>query len=139
MSLKEKLLSIGGTDIFSNQLEHDPDAGLLLEKGKVFEGYKAYVEMKPHQCHWNVSALFENKIIDYIVIGYALNSDDVWFQHTWGLKDGVIIDTAEVNFLHIKTYFGIVLDDPNSFVELCKNNPAGSGKVRRISSISANR
>ncbi len=129
--LATRLLGIGGNSVFGNQIQNDPDCDLLLEQGKVFSGYKAFIEMQPHQCHWNVAQLFEEKVIEHIAIGYALNYEGIWFQHTWGLKDSVIVETSEANFLYVKTYFGIVLEKPLEFVELCKNNLPGNGKVRR--------
>ena len=132
MKLREYLLSLDGTSIFGDQIEYDPDVNLLLEQGKIFSGNKAFVDMQANGCHWNVTYLFEQGSIDQIVIGYAMNPQGVWFQHTWGIKDDIIVETSEVNFFHIKTYFGVVLDDPLSFVELCNNNPKGSGKVRRV-------
>ncbi len=132
MNLSNHLLSIGGNSIFSDQIEYDPDVDLLLKEGRIFSGSKAFIEMQVNECHWNVAHLFENKVIDQIVIGYALNYEDIWFQHTWGLKEGVIIETSEVNFVNIKIYFGTILSAPHSFIKLCKNNPAGNGKVRRV-------
>lgn len=132
MSLSKQLLTIGGKDIFGDQIQYDPDCDLILEQGKIFSGKKAFIEMLPNACHWNVSHLFENGVIDKIVIGYALSKEGAWFQHTWGIKDSTIIETSEVNFLNIETYFGVVMEDPKVFVELCNNNPKGSGKVRRV-------
>ena len=132
MSLSKTLLALGGKDILGDQIQYDPDCELIKNKGQIFIGQKAFVEMSANGCHWNISKLFEEGLIDHIVIGYALSDSDVWFQHTWGIKDNFIIETSEVNFLHIKFYYGVTLDDPISFVELCNSNPQGNGKVRHI-------
>jgi hypothetical protein len=131
MNLSNLLLSFGGNSVYGDQIEHDPDCQELLEKGKIFAQKRAFIEMEMNECHWNISRLFEDNVIDKIVIGYALSKLGTWFQHTWGLREDTLVETTEVNFLYVETYFGIVLEDPKTFVELCKNNPAGSGKVRR--------
>lgn len=130
-NLSEHLLSLGGTSIFSDQISYDPDCEQILNNSKTFFGEKICIEMLPNACHWNISELFEKKLVDQIVIGYALSSDNVWFQHTWGMKNNILVETSKVNFFNIKVYYGMILEDPSSFVILCNNNPKGNGKVRR--------
>ncbi len=130
--LKMRLLSVGGNFFFGDQLEKDPDCKLILETGQVFSPATNFIEMQPHRCHWNVAELYDNSLINQIVIGYALNFEEYWFQHTWGLANSVLVETSHVNCVGVKLYFGAILADPLLFVNCCKQNPPGGGKVRRI-------
>jgi hypothetical protein len=131
-SLVEHLLSIGGTKLFGDQIYYDPDCKLILESGRIFSTVlKRLVPMDDHRCHWNVSTLYKQSVLTEIAIGYALNYQEEWFQHTWGMQNETLVETTEINYNNIRLYYGVVLDDPCSFVRSCEQNPPGSGRVRR--------
>jgi hypothetical protein len=130
--LVQHLLSIGGREMFSDQIYYDPDCKLLLDFGRVFPTtLKRLVPMDEHRCHWNISSLYKQSLLTGIVIGYALNYQEEWFQHTWGMRDETLVETTEINYNNIRLYYGVILNDPCSFVDWCDQNPPGSGRVRR--------
>lgn len=131
-ALQQHLLTLSGIGFFKDQLEFDPDCEFILEFGRVFDEPKCYIEMAAHRCHWNISQLFTRGCLTDIIIGYALNIEGYWFQHTWGMIDRKIVETSKVNFENIKIYFGAVVNDPSAFADWCAQNPPGKGKVRRI-------
>jgi hypothetical protein len=60
------------------------------------------IKMKQSSCHENCEKLFMEGKIDSCVFGYALSNDGLFRVHSWGLKDGKIIETTEKRLL----YFG---------------------------------
>lgn len=118
---------------------HDPDAALLVDKGQLMstEGFiKIYGENG--QCHWNTAKLFEQGAIDNIVIGYTLQHNSRydtigWYQHTWGLKDGKIVETTFFNAGNEK-YYGVVLNkaDSAAFAKYTLSKKPGVGAVRKV-------
>jgi hypothetical protein len=130
--LIQRLLSLGGRKMFGDQIYYDPDCKFIFTSGKSFPAFPKYlIAMNDHECHWNISNLYKQSMLSEIVIGYALSYDEDWFQHTWGMCGETLIETSEINFNNIKLYFGAVLFDPDRFVDWCKKNPPGSGRVRR--------
>jgi hypothetical protein len=131
-NLVQHLLSIGGREMFGDQIYHDPDCKLIFDSGRVFSAtIKRLIPMDDHWCHWNISSLYKQSLLTEIVIGYALNYHGQWFQHTWGMQEETLVETTEINYNNIRLYFGAILDDPCSFVEWCEQNLPGSGRVRR--------
>lgn len=122
------------------QMEGDPDLTEIFKKGQVFDPEERTRVMGPGrdgECHWNAAKLFRAGKIDSIVIGYAFNNNmngRYWFQHTWGLKDGQIVETTPSNW-DVRKYFGLNLSKQESkaFADWAKANPPGGGKVRLIS------
>jgi hypothetical protein len=125
----------------ADQFVNDPNSDLILKRGKYTPisdttNYEKDGRDWDHlgengECHWNVAKLQENKEIDSTVIGYAFSDDLGWFQHTWGLKNGKIVETTSGN-QNAKGYFGAALTkkEADSFAAWCKANPPGAGKVR---------
>lgn len=119
-----------------NQLKHDPDAKLIAEKGSSQSTKGAtYVAGKEGQCHWNTAKLFKEGKIDAVVIGYARTPKGVnppnWHQHTWGMKNGKIVETTASNKGNLH-YFGVKLGkaDSGKFADWAIANPPGGGVVR---------
>jgi asparagine synthetase A len=52
--------------------------------------------MNGYDCHTNISTLYDKQDIDEIMTGYALNSNNVWEYHSWGVKGDKIIETTIV-------------------------------------------
>jgi hypothetical protein len=118
-----------------DQLLHDPDAAIIESQGRLVEASKNNrqgVFGPDGECHWNVADLFREGKIDAIVIGYAKNRSAGWHQHTWGEKDGKIVETTPSN-MSSTHYFGVALDkqDSRAFAAWTKANKPGMGKVRR--------
>ena len=111
---------------YDGEVENDPDIGLLTDRGRYYSP-KSMIRMplRPQKCHWNVAALYESGKIDKIVIGYMHNAASIpdwlntntWIQHTWGLKDGKIVETTPANF-RADNYYGMELNhrEANAFV-----------------------
>jgi len=116
------------------QFDGDPDMERILSKGKEMST-KGLVKkpMADGQCHWNSSKLFQKGEVDAIVIGYAYNPRQGWFQHTWGEKDGEVVETTSSNF-NSTHYYGVALkgDEATAFAEWTEKNPPGGGVVRMV-------
>lgn len=78
----------------------------FIKKSKFYlaENVK-FIKMKQSGCHENCLELFLNNEIDFCVFGYALSDDGLFRSHSWGIKDGIVIETTEPRLL----YFGYVL------------------------------
>lgn len=111
-----RLLEVGGKAVAAR---YEEDAEKILERG---------VEMSPKglkmmmgdrsACHANTARLYEtNQKQVRIVTGYALSSDQVWRQHTWGLWGKKIVETTEKRI----AYFGFVLT-PEETEAFCRYN-----------------
>lgn len=115
------------------QLNRDPDAGNILKNGVFVDPKKNPVEKmlgKDGHCHWNTAQLFREGKIDAIVTGYAQNFQG-WHQHTWGEKNGKIVETTESNLINTR-YFGVMLNKTESvaFTKWAEENLPG--KVRTM-------
>lgn len=115
-NLYGRLLEVGGKAVAAR---YEEDAEKLLERG---------VEMSPKglrmmvgdrsACHANAARLHEtNPKQVKIVTGYALSSDQVWRQHTWGLWGKRVVETTEKR----TAYFGFVLT-PEETANFCRYN-----------------
>jgi len=102
--LKSRLVTIGGDQVVIPNYE--PDLKRILTRGTEFGGSSQVIKGKRSNCHGNVSDLYDADAVDSIVTGYALSSDGLWRQHTWGLKGGVVIETTEKR----TKYYGVVLN-----------------------------
>ena len=78
------------------------------------------------------SELFKKGDVDQIVIGYAKDGGR-WHQHTWGMKDGKVVETTRGNF-GVTEYYGLPLEgeEANKFAEWTAKNAPGQGKVRHM-------
>jgi hypothetical protein len=70
--------------------------------------------------------------VDSIVIGYT-NNGNGWYQHTWGLKNGRVVETTASN-RNNSYYYGLELkkSDADAFADWTELNPPGGGVVRRV-------
>lgn len=128
-----------GVNVNPAQLANDPDLDKILAngalksgKGKVFPWSD---DMVDGQCHWNTAKLYKAKAIDTIVIGvvHSPQQGGGWYQHTWGLKNGKIVETTSSNSSADK-YFGVALNKAQS-AKFVKNLTSskyapGNGMVR---------
>lgn len=64
-----------------------------------------FIKMKQSNCHENCAQLLKQNKIESCVFGYALSDDGLFRSHSWGLKDGQIVETTEERLL----YFGYII------------------------------
>ncbi len=104
-ALKLKILGYGGEAVVLAY--KDSDHPKMLERGVC--RYGSHVVMMPRMSnvHENIARLSIGGLVDSVCTGYALSQDGVWRQHSWGLKDGVIVETVEPKV----AYFGFTLTD----------------------------
>jgi len=132
--LRGKLLGHGGTEVAppcewhndSRQLVivPDPDLPALLDHGNLMPGPVVCRsrDMEPHRCHQNIARLWLQKrkrdALIGISTGYCL-SGDLWIQHSWGIREGSLLETLGER----DKYFGIRLEgvdaDVFAFKALC--------------------
>lgn len=117
-----------------HQVNHDPGVGMISEKGVHQSGAnKTLVSMTDGHCHWNSAELFKSGKIDAVVIGYAQHPDNGgrWHQHTWGVKDGKVVETTASN-KGVTKYFGVPLSkaDSQAFADHAAQAKPGMGKMR---------
>jgi hypothetical protein len=116
------------------QRQQDPNAGLIAARGASMDTSTLTHNLGTDgECHWNTSKLFEAGEVDGIVLGFAYNPEAGWIQHTWGVKDGKIVETNAS--ADNEQYFGMTLTpaEAASFAAWCKANQPGMGRVRRAS------
>lgn len=116
------------------QVRNDPDLLRITSEGKKMSPKGMLkVPMVGGECHWNTSKLFKQGKVDQIVIGYAKGPYG-WHQHTWGMKDGKVVETTEGNFDNSE-FFGLPLEgeEAGKFAEWVEKNPPGGGVVRMMS------
>lgn len=96
LRLEDILLSVGGWAAVP-PLEVDGLADALCTAGVLFsvEGLTC-VQMEPSACHTNTVEWYLDQTEDdtSICTGYALSSDGLWRQHSWGLENGQIVETT---------------------------------------------
>lgn len=96
LRLEDALLSVGGWAAVP-PLEVDDLVDALYAAGTLFsvDGLTC-VQMEPSACHTNtVEWYFDQAEGDTsICTGYALSSDGLWRQHSWGLLNGRIVETT---------------------------------------------
>jgi hypothetical protein len=121
--LERRLLDLGGT--FALLFLPDHQIGELLDRGRHFPGARAlYWQGEDSGCHTNASMLFvATKGAVRIASGYALSSDGLWRQHSWGVdaEDGRVVETTERRV----RYFGFVLNDAESLFFVLGNLQSG--------------
>lgn len=120
-----------------------PDIRFITKNGRLASGSnKKYMAGNDAQCHWNVAELYSQGKIDAVVIGYAkhpLNQrmggvlEQIWHQHTWGIKNGKIIETTKSNMASTE-YFGAELNakEAQAFVSHANKVRPGECKMRYV-------
>lgn len=115
--LKPLLLKLGGEYVVAPQ-RPDPGLSLLIESGFVISGPILVKSMVYQACHRNVAAIWKARKYGVVAIGsgYALSSDDLWWEHSWGIRREGILETTKKRL----KYFGLVLQGAaaNSFAEM---------------------
>lgn len=107
--LYERLLQEGGLAVAP--IREEPDAKKIIQRGRVFSPKGArIVSGDRNRCHGNAARLYLQKRGIEIATGYALSEDEVWRQHSWGVKDGKVIETTAPREL----YFGFILTPPEA-------------------------
>jgi hypothetical protein len=101
--LRELLLKLGGIELVVPP-KPDPDLPDLLVSGQVTGGSVVLKELEEGRCHENVAEMWVDKKYDLTAVatGYALSEDGLWRQHSWGIRNGEIVETTA---LRLK-YFG---------------------------------
>ena len=102
-TLRALLLQMGGAELVAPPW-HDCQVPALVRAGFAMDGHVALKIMRPCACHRNVSRLWARKRSGLIGIGtgYALSSDGLWRQHSWGVGRLGIVETTEAR----AKYFG---------------------------------
>lgn len=83
----------------------DPHLSDLVTSGEFMNEDVVSEPNEPNQCHFNSAYLFVCGRTTGIGTGYALSSDGLWRQHSWGLRSGTIVETT---VSRVK-YFGLRL------------------------------
>jgi hypothetical protein len=100
------LLRLGGEFLVAAP-DPDTDIPALLESGFVMGGPIKLKVMKSSMCHQNISAVWKSHKFGIVGVGtgYALSSDGLWRQHSWGVLREGILETTEIR----DKYFGVLL------------------------------
>lgn len=111
--LHKMLLKCGGHETCFAWEE--PDLDTILEKALFLSSNNAVLEEgEPSRCHANAAKLWRKDPENtQIWTGYALSSDGMWRQHSWAVREGVIIETT----VSRAGYFGFPLskDEAENF------------------------
>jgi hypothetical protein len=103
----DKLTDYGRNGTVVVQLMAERDNNLIGSRGKVVPTKGLiYKEMQSNECHANTATLWRRKKIDAVVTGFALSDDGGWRSHSWGVKNGKIVETT----VKFKKYFGVKLN-----------------------------
>lgn len=117
-ALVEKLGNVGGATVV--WLGNEPDAAKIESRGVRVDGKGAkLIEGEPNACHSNTVTLYLAGKVDQIVTGYALSGDNMWRQHTWGLKGDTVVETTVPR----DVYFGFTLTGPEAADFVQENRP----------------
>lgn len=78
------------------QVDNDPDLDKIISHGQTFTELHRNTHFctSKHdgRCHWNAAAEYKAGNADRIAIGYAHHPDTGWHQHSWGVKDGKVVE-----------------------------------------------
>jgi hypothetical protein len=114
--LRKLLLQLGGRELVAPP---NPDSAvqLLVAAGFVMAGPVLCKIMENSKCHRNVARVWTQRRDGIVGIGtgYALSGDELWRQHSWGVRREGILETTESR----TKYFGILLQgwEADSFAE----------------------
>jgi len=115
--MAERLLQIGGVDAMPP--DGDTHIAKVLERGRLHEGRLVRLLGQPNQCHANASELWLMSDGEALLCtGYSLTGKQLWLQHSWCVAtdedhEKVILETTDPDWTK---YFGVVLDEEESFV-----------------------
>jgi hypothetical protein len=123
VELERRLLDLGGT--VALLFLPDPQIGELLDRGCYFPGAGSLMRRGlPSACHTNAAMLLvRTSGLVRIAFGYALSTDGLWRQHSWGVdaEDGRIIETTERRV----RYYGHILNDDETLLRLLAEIQSG--------------
>lgn len=103
------LLSIGG-NLVVPPMYPDGMVRRLLVDGLPFADVPLALEPgEPNDCHGNVVRLWRAGQAR-IATGYALSDDGLWREHSWGVRDGTVVETTEPR----QSYWGVLVDDDDA-------------------------
>jgi len=92
--LRDSLLRHGGRDVLFHPWQVF-DGGKLLKRGHLFATEVVHLKGPPGRCHHQSAAMFALGVAPTIVTGFALDSDDLFYQHSWCLsKEGTILEVG---------------------------------------------
>jgi hypothetical protein len=103
------LLSLGG-HLVVPPMYPDGMVRRLLVDGLRFSDVPLTVEEgEPNDCHGNVVRLWRGGKA-MIATGYALSDDGLWREHSWGVRDGAVVETTEPR----QCYWGVLINDDDA-------------------------
>jgi hypothetical protein len=103
------LVSLGG-DLVVPPMYPDGMVRRLLVDGLCFAGSPLTVEPgEPNDCHGNVVRLWRARKAT-IATGYALSDDGLWREHSWGVRDGAVVETTMAR----ESYWGVLINDDDA-------------------------
>jgi uncharacterized protein YodC (DUF2158 family) len=103
------LLSLGG-QLVVPPIYTDGMVRRLLVDGLCFADMPLTVEAgEPNDCHGNVVRLWRGGRA-MIASGYALSEDGLWREHSWGVRDGTVVETTEPR----QCYWGVLINDDDA-------------------------
>jgi hypothetical protein len=111
--LVDGLLSFGGERVLVR--DYEEDLAKIVKRGYLRPGDPhRFAEGDTSRCHGNTACMWDAAEAwgggFKIVTGYALSPDGLWRQHTWGLENGVPVETTVPR----TAYFGFELTDDES-------------------------
>jgi len=121
-AMAERLLQLGGVDAL--RPDGDTQIAKVLERGLLHEGKVVRLLGEPNQCHANASELWLKSDGEAsLCTGYALTEKQSWLQHSWCVATDedlgqLILETTDPEWTK---YFGVVLDEEESFVFVMVN------------------
>jgi len=104
-TLKKRLLSLGGVAVNAG-LDTPEEIKRLLSAGKLWNQPVLFEKgYSPGRCHANIADMYLHKrrVGLKIVTGYALADEGVWYEHSWGIEDGKLVETTGNRY---SMYFG---------------------------------
>lgn len=116
-AMAERLLQLGGVDAL--RPDGDTHIAKVLERGLLHEGKIVRLLGQANQCHANASEMWLRSGGESLLCtGYALTEKQLWLQHSWCVATvedhgQVILETTDPEWTK---YFGVVLDEEESFV-----------------------
>ena len=61
--------------------------------------------MEEYECHSNSKKLMKQGKIKQLHIGYALSTNGLWYQHSWGIDfDNKIVETTEQRIVYLTSF-----------------------------------
>jgi len=100
-AFEQKLLALGGTRVVWLREDFLTE---LLSRGRPFNLPVELFGMPSNRCHANAAFLWGKDIEGTrLVFGYGLFQDGLWRQHSWCVKNGVLLETN----VPMNKYFGI--------------------------------